>query len=217
MGQAKRDELKRAARQLGVTSTTLRQHGWETASPERVKAAGDNPPDWLVAARERRQAKRSRRRRRHDRASTAAQLGIQPRAVRERGIEPGEIGGLLAARPGWLIAEQERRQAQLVREAEDKLRRELADALVTSVHEVWFQELKHAVTGADVDAVDARWAPEVSRAKQEARQLASELTPEQVRARIGRDRDASDAAAGYRASQLLRRAPGGDGGQVRDP
>jgi hypothetical protein len=93
MGQAKRGGLERAARQLGVTSMTLRQHGWKTASPARVKAA----------------------------------------------------------------------------------------------------------------AIDARWAPEVRRAKQEARQLADELTPEQVRARIGRERDASYAAARYRASQLLRR------------
>jgi hypothetical protein len=43
------------------------------------------------------------------------------------------------------------------------------------------------------------------------------MTAEQVRARIGRERDASYEAARYRASQLLRRAPGGDGGQVRDP
>jgi hypothetical protein len=178
MGQARMRELKRAARQLGVTSATLRQHGWKTASPARVRAARDNPPDWLVAARERRQGKHQRR----DRVSTAARLGIQPRAVRERDIKPGEVGGLLAARPGWLVAEQERRQAQIAREAADKLRRELADALVTSVREVWFQELKHAVSDADIDAIDARWA------------------------QIGREQDASYAAACYRASQLLRRA-----------
>jgi hypothetical protein len=200
MGKAKMRELKRAARQLGVTSTILRQQGWKTVSPARVRAARDHPPDWLTAARERHPGKHQRR----DRVSTAARLGIQPRAVREHGIEPGEIVGLLAARPGWLIAEQERRQAQLAREAEDKLRRELADALVTSVHEVWFQELKTAVTDAEVAAIDARWAPEVRRAKQEARQLADELTAEQVRARIGREQDASFAAACYRAGQLLR-------------
>jgi hypothetical protein len=94
MGQAKRDGLERAARQLGVTSTILPQQGWKTASPARVKAA----------------------------------------------------------------------------------------------------------------AVDARWAPEVSRARQEARQLAGELAPEQVRARTGRERDAAFDAARYRAGQLLRRA-----------
>ena len=57
-------------------------------------------------------------------------------------------------------------------------------------------------------AVDARLAAEVRRAKQEARQLASELAPERVRvrARIGRERDASYAAARYRAGQLVRRA-----------
>jgi hypothetical protein len=153
VGQVRMRELKCAARQLGVTSTTLRQQGWRTASPARVRAVRDNPPDWLAAGRERRQGKRQRR----DRVSTAARLGVQPRAVRERGVKPGEVGGLLAARPGWLIAEQERRQAQTVREADGKLRRELADALVTSVHEVWFQKLKHTVTGADADAVDARW------------------------------------------------------------
>jgi hypothetical protein len=54
-------------------------------------------------------------------------------------------------------------------------------------------------------AVDARWAPEVSRARREARQLAGELAPGQVRARIGRERDASDAAACYRAGQFLAR------------
>jgi hypothetical protein len=97
MGQAKMRELERVARQLGVTSTTLRQQGWKTTSPARVTAA----------------------------------------------------------------------------------------------------------------AVDARWAPEVRRAKQEARQLAGELTPDQVRARIGRERDAAFEAACYRAGQLLRRALGG--------
>jgi hypothetical protein len=92
MGQARTGGLERAARQLGVTSTTLRQHGWKSASPAHIKAA----------------------------------------------------------------------------------------------------------------AVDARWVPEVRRAKQEARQLAGELTPEQVRARIGRERDASYQAACYRAGRLLR-------------
>jgi hypothetical protein len=158
--------------------------------------------------------KAARQRGRRDRVSTAPRLGVQPRAVRDRDTKLGEVGGLLAARPGWLIAEQERRQAQITWEAEDKLRRELADALVTSVHEVWFQELKTAVSDADADAIDARWAPEVRR---EARRLASEMTAEQVRARIGRERDASYEAACYRAGQLLRRALGGDGGQVRDP
>jgi hypothetical protein len=175
MGQIKRGELERAARQLGVTSTILRQQGWKTASPARVEAAGDNPPDWLVAARERRHAKRAWKRRRRDRASTAARLGIQVRAVRDRGIKPGEAGGLLAARLGWLIAEQERMQAQTVREAEDRLRRELAGALVTSVPEAWLQELNHAVSDASASAIDARWGPEARRAKQGARQLADQL------------------------------------------
>jgi hypothetical protein len=97
MGQVKMRELERAARQFGVTSTTLRQREWSTVSPARVKAA----------------------------------------------------------------------------------------------------------------AVDARWAPEVGRARREARQLACELSAGQVRARIGRERDAAFEAACYPAGQLLRRAPGG--------
>jgi hypothetical protein len=212
MGQAKMGELKRAARQLGVTSTTLRQHGWKTASPARVKAVKDNPPDWLLVARERRRGKRARQRERRDHMNTAARLGVQVRVVRDRDIKPGEVGALLAARPGWLVVEQERRQSQIEREAKDRLRRELADALVASVHEVWFQELKYAISDADVDAIDARWAPEVERAKQDARQMAGELTAEQVRARIGRERCAAREAGRYRACQLARRAFGGDGG-----
>jgi hypothetical protein len=63
-----------------------------------------------------------------------------------------------------------------------------------------------STTSADADAIDARWAPVVRQAKQEARQLAGELTPEQVRARTGQQRDASYAPARYRAGQLLQRA-----------
>jgi hypothetical protein len=212
MGQAKMGELKRAARQLGVTSSTLCQHGWKTASSARVKAVRGNPPDWLVVARERRREKRAQQRERRDHKNTAARLGVQVRAVKDRDIKPGEVEGLLAARPGWLIVEQERRQAQIERKAKDQLHRELTDALVTSVHEVWLQELKYAISDADVEAIDARWAPEVERAKQEARRMAGELTAEQVRARIDRERDASHEAGRYRASQLARRASGGDGG-----
>ena len=73
----------------------------------------------------------------------------------------------------------------------------------------WLQELKHAVSDADADAIDARWAPEVRQARREARQLAGELTPEQVRARISRERAAANEAARYGAGQLLRRAPEG--------
>jgi hypothetical protein len=144
-------------------------------------------------ARKRRHEKRAQQRECRDRENTVTRLG-------------------LAARPGWLIVEQERRQSQIERKVKDQLRRELTDALVTSVHEVWFQELKYAISDADVDAIDARWAPEAGRAKQEARQMAGELTAEQVRARIDRERDASHEAARYRASQLARRASGDDGG-----
>jgi hypothetical protein len=138
----------------------------------------------------------------------ATRLGVQVRAVRDRDIRPGEVGGLLAARPGWLITKQEPRQAQTVLEARDRLRRELADALVTSVHEAWLQEFKHAVSNADIDAINARWAAEVQRARREARQL----TAGQVRARTGRERDAPCQAVRYRAGQLLKRALEEDGG-----
>ena len=212
MGQAKMGELRRAARQLGVTSTTLRRHGWKTASPARVKAVRDNPPDWLVVARERRHDKRARQRERRDHKNTAARPGVRVGVVKDRDIRPGMAGGLLAARPGWLIVERERRRAQIEREAKDRLRRELTDALVTSVHEVWFQELKYAISDADVDDIDARWAPEAGRAKQEARQMTGELAAKRVRARTDRERDAAHEAGRYRASQLARRAFGDDGG-----
>jgi hypothetical protein len=83
---------------------------------------------------------------------------------------------------------------------------------VDSVHEVWFQELKYAGTDAEVDAIDAQWAPEVAKAKKEAQRLVEELTPEQVRRRIGRERESAHTAGVYRATQLVRRAFGSDGG-----
>ena len=111
------------------------------------------------------------------------------------------------------MAEQQRRQTQVEREATDKLCGELADTLITSVHEVLLQELKRATTDAEVDAIDGRWAPEVDRAKQEARRLVDELTPEQARARIDREAQAAQEAASYRATQLAQRAFGDDGGR----
>jgi hypothetical protein len=50
MGQEKMRELERAARQLGVTSTTLRQQEGRTASSARVKAAEATPGGRLRAA-----------------------------------------------------------------------------------------------------------------------------------------------------------------------
>lgn len=204
-------ELKRAAQQLGISSSILREQGWKTASPDRIKAVEDNPPEWLVVARERRRVKRARQRRVRDRKNTAARLSIQARAVQERDIKPGEVDDLLAA-PDWLVAEQKRRRAQIEREAKDRLRRELVDALVGSVHEVWFQELKYATSDAEMDTIDARWTPEVDRAKQEARHLVDVLTVEQVRARIDREREAAREAGVYRASAIARRAFGGEHG-----
>jgi len=210
MGSARVGELKRAAQRLGVTSTTLRQQGWKTASPERIEAAEDDPPGWLTVARERRRAKRARQERLRDRKNTAARLEVQARAVRERDITPSEVEDLLAAPPDWLIAEQGRQKAQTEREAKDRLRRELTDVLVMSVHDAWFQQLKGATSDAEVDAIDAQWAPEVDRARREAQQMVDELIPGQVRSRIDREQDAADRAGVYRAAQLARRAFGGD-------
>jgi hypothetical protein len=209
---AKMGELKRAAQQLGVGSSTLRQQGWKTAPPGRIQAVKDKPPEWLIEARERHRQKKARQRRLRDRKNTAARLGVQVRAVKERDIKPSEVEGLLATPPAWLIAEQARRQAQVEREAKDRLRRDLTDALVTSVQDAWFQELKHAISDEETGAIDERWAPEVGRAKHEALQLVDELTPEQVRARIEREQDTARQAGVYRASQLARRAFGGQHG-----
>jgi len=172
----------------------------------------DKPPEWLIEARERRRQNKARQRRLRDRKNTAARLGVQVRAVKERDIKPSEVAGLLAAPPAGLIAEQARRQAQIEREAKDRLRRDLTNTLVTSVQDAWFQELKPAVSDEEVDAIDARWAPEVDRAKREAEHLVAELTPVQVRARIEREQDATHEAGVYRASQLARRAFGGQHG-----
>jgi hypothetical protein len=212
MVRAKMGELRRAAQRLGVTSTTLRQHGWKTASAERIEAVRASPPGWLTEARERLRRKKARQRRLRDRRETATRLGVQARAVRERDIQPGEVGSLLAAPPDWLVAAQARQRAQAEREAKDALLRDLTDELVLSVHETWFQELKRARSDQERDAVDAQWGPEVGRAKREARRLVDELTPRQVRARIGREQAAARDAAVYRATELLRRASGGEHG-----
>lgn len=209
---ARMGELKRAAQQLGVSSTVLRQQGWKTASPERIRALIDHPPDWLVEARDRRDVKRARQQRLRDRKDTAARLGIQVRAAAERDIRPEDVGDLLAALPDWLIAERACRQAQVEREAKDRLRRELIDALVLSIHYAWFQHLKRASSDAEVDAIDAQWTPELRRVKREARQMVDELSPEQLRARIDRERDVANQAGVHQAAQLARRAFGGEGG-----
>ena len=133
--------------------------------------------------------------------------------MKERDVRPNDGAELLVAQPDWLVAEQQRRHAQTEREAKDTLCGELADTLITSVHEVWLQELKGATTDAGVDAIDARWAPGVDRARQEARRLVDELTLEEVRARIGREAQGAREAARCRATYLARRACGDDGGR----
>jgi hypothetical protein len=209
---AKVGGLKRAARQLGVTSATLRGYGWRTASAGRIEAVKDNRAGWLAGARERRRHKRAGRCYLRGCKATVSGLGIGVRAVKERDITPSEAGGLLVSAPGLLAAGQERRQAQAGRGANERLRRDLTDALVTSVHDAWFQELKRAISDEEAGAIDARWAPGVDRARREAQQLAGELAPERVRARIGREQDATHDAGVYRASQLARRASGGQHG-----
>jgi hypothetical protein len=179
---AKMGEIKHAAQMLGVISTTLRQHGWKTASPARIEAVKGDPPDWLIAARDSQRKKCAERRRRRERQSAASRLGITVRVVTERDIAPADVDELLAAPPGWLVDQQQRQRTHIEREATNGLRRELTDALIASVHEVWFQELKRATTDGEVEAINARWAPEVGRAKREARRLVDELSPEQVRA-----------------------------------
>jgi len=204
MGSAGMGELKRAAGRLGVISIVLRGQGWKAASPAQVQAIERDPSEWLLAARERRQAKLAARARARERKRTAARFGVQLRVVKEHDILPGQVAGLLAAWPGWLLAERACRETRLQWEAKDRLCRELADALVLSVRDAWFQELERAAGEAQADAIDARWAPEVKRARREARELVDELTEGQVRARIGREEAAMDAAVVYRAGQLAR-------------
>jgi hypothetical protein len=208
----KMGELKRAARQLGVTSSVLGQQGWKTASDARIRAVRVDPPGWLIRAQETRRKKRTRQKRLRDRRNIATGLGIQARAVIEHDIGPGDVEALLAEPPEWMVAGQQRRQAQVGREARERLRVDLSEALAGPVHDVWFRELEYAATDEGTGAVDARWAPEVAKAKKEAPGLAGELTPGQVRARIGREREPAHAAGACRAAHLVRRALGGGSG-----
>ncbi|MDT5350376.1 MAG: hypothetical protein QOH91_3663 [Mycobacterium sp.] len=211
---AKMGELKRAAQLLGVGTAALRQQGWSTASPARVEATMDDPPDWLIAARQNRRKKDIRQHRRRETRCTARRLGIAVHVVKERGITPAEVAGLLAAQPDWLVAAQQRQHELTERRAKDELHGALTDSLIASVHDGWFQELKHAAGDDDLAAIDARWAPEVGRAKGDARRLVNELSPEQIQAGIDREAQAAHAAARYRAARLLDRALRGDGGRA---
>jgi hypothetical protein len=211
---AKMGELKRAAQLLGVGTAALRQQGWSTASPARVEATMDDPPEWLIAARQNRRKKDIRQHRRRETQRTARQLGIAVRVVKERGVTPADVAGLLAAQPDWLVAAQQRQRDLIERRANDELLGALTDSLIASVHDGWFQELKHAASDDDVAAIDARWAPEVGRATGEARRLVNELSPEQIQARIDREAQAAHEAARYRATRLLDRALRGDGGRA---
>jgi putative resolvase len=71
---AKMGELKRTAQTVGVTSSTLRQHGWKTASPARVQAVMNDPPEGLTAARENQRKKFAKQQRRRAQRGAASRL-----------------------------------------------------------------------------------------------------------------------------------------------
>lgn len=133
--RAKMGELKRAGQALGVTSTTLREQGWKTASAHRIERTLADPPAWLIDARTRCAEEKAKVAADRDRSRIAARLGIRQRAVAEHNLAAVDVEGLLAAPPPWLVDERQRRAAHLAREAADRKRRderelELADALL---------------------------------------------------------------------------------------
>jgi hypothetical protein len=142
-------ELKRAAQMLGVTSTTLRQQGWSTASPARVQAVIDDRPDSLIAAREHRGYKRAKQQQGRVDRNSADRLGIAVRVVKERGISPGDVDDLVAAPPEWLIIAQERRTAHRERERADAPRRAARETQELEVAEAYLRAIKD---GGDTDA-----------------------------------------------------------------
>lgn len=92
------------------------------------------------------------------------------------------------------------------------MRADLTEVLLDTVHDAWFQELKSAATDDGAAAIDARWTPEIVKAKAEAWALVDDLSPERVRARIDREQQSAHAAGVYRATGLARRAFGGEHG-----
>lgn len=150
---AKMGELKRAAQVLGVTSSTLRQQGWATASPPRVQAVMDDPPGWLIVARQNRSATRVNGQRRRERESTATRLGVAVCVVKKRDIASSDVSDLLAAPPHWLIAAQEQRRAQVERELADTQRRAEREAQEAELAEAHLRVIKDR---GDTDAWAAR-------------------------------------------------------------
>ncbi|WP_204080384.1 hypothetical protein [Mycobacterium riyadhense] len=167
--------LKRVARALGVAGSTLRQQGWATASPARVQAVMDDPPDWSIVARQSRSEKRARQHRRRGRESVARRLGVSVRVVKERHITPGDSAGLCAAAPDWLIVARERRRAQAERERADAQRRaarvaeerELAEAYLRAITDrgdtdAWAAGVLHGAGMHRIDLGDGNVVPIVS-------------------------------------------------------
>ena len=182
---ARMGQLKRAAELLGVSSSDLRSQGWTSASEARVAATLADRPEWLIQAQVARKTRRDAKRGRGRRRAMAARLGVQSRAVWERGVQLGDVNGLLAAPPDWLEPERQRRRVQMEREARDRLRVDLRSALQDSVRDSWFRDWKDAPSPAVADVVDDYWAAEYGRARGVARDLVDELTPEQVLAARG--------------------------------
>lgn len=143
-GRAKMGELKRAAALLGVTSTTLRQHGFKTASPARVQALLADPPQWLDVARTVRQKKLDKAERLSATHRTAQKLGIQVRAVKERNIQSADV----ADPPEWLPIERERRTAQIDRDRSDAEQRAAKESMQAEILDAYWRALKD---GGDTD------------------------------------------------------------------
>jgi hypothetical protein len=145
---AKMGELKRAAELLGVTSTALRQHGWRSASLECVTAVLDNPPDWLIIARERHGDTCAKRQMRRVGQGIVERLDVTVGIVREREISLGDVDGLLAAPPEWWIIASRRRTAHREREQADAQRRAVGEAELEGSEGY----LRAAEDGGDTDA-----------------------------------------------------------------
>lgn len=182
---ARMGQLKRAAELLGVSSSDLRAQGWATASDARVAAVLADRPAWLTQAQQARRARRDAKRGRGRRRAMADRLGVQRRAVREHGVQLGDVNGLLASPPDWLETERHRRQVQVEREARDRLRVDLRTALEDSVRDAWFRDWKDAADDAEAGTVDDYWSAEYGRARGVARELVDDLTAEQVLAAQG--------------------------------
>lgn len=203
---AKMGQLKLAAQELGITSSTLRQNGWSTASPERIAAVKADPPEWLLRAREKKEQQQARLRRRRDTRLTAEKLGIRTAVVRERKLHLADVPTLRADPPEWLTVEQRRQREIENRKKLEALRAELRKTLTDAIHEAWFQELKQAQDDRDVDRIDTYWSRKARDVRQEVQQMFTEMTPEQIRARIHRENESIHDAGVVRARNLLHLA-----------